>query len=208
MKMYLCMMAAALAGCASGPVEPMWRPDAQSALEGYTDAYLKGDSGAARAEFARARDATASTGNPVAVAQVELVRCAAQTASLVVDDCSGFDALKADATPAQRAYADYLAGRWQGLDVALLPEPQRQGANGAALAAIADPLSRLVAAGAALRAGTLTPQGIATATETASSQGWRRPLLAWLGVSIQRAQALGDDAEVARLRRRAAIAQP
>jgi hypothetical protein len=66
----------------------------------------------------------------------------------------------------------------------------------------------LVAAGAALRAGQLTPEGIATATETASTQGWRRPLLAWLGVSIQRAQALGDTQEVARLQRRVALAKP
>lgn len=197
--------ALALAGCATQPPQPAWRADAQSALDGFTEAYLAGASDAARTEFARARAGAAGTGNAAAVGQIELVRCAAQTASLDIDDdCSGFAALAADATPAQRAYADYLAGRWQGLDVALLPEQHRS----VPLAAIADPLARLVAAGAALRAGTLTPEGIATATETASTQGWRRPLLAWLGVAIQRAQALGDEAEVARLRRRVALAQP
>lgn len=206
MKIFLSVLAAAvaLAGCASGPVALAWQLDSRSALEGFTDAYLKGDTSAARSEFARARSETAATGDPVAVAQVELMRCAAQTASLDIDACSGFSALAGDATAAQRAYADYLAGRWAGLNMALLPEAQR----GVALTAIVDPLSRLVAAGAALRAGTLTPQGIATATDTASQQGWRRPLLAWLGASIQRAEALGDDAEVARLRRRVALAQP
>ncbi|MDQ2819603.1 MAG: hypothetical protein M3Y65_04270 [Pseudomonadota bacterium] len=204
MKIFLSMLAVVLAGCASGPAAPSWQLDSRSALEGFTDAYLKGDSSAARSEFARARSETAATGDAVAVAQVELVRCAAQTASLDVDACSGFTALAGDATAAQRAYADYLAGRWTGLNVTLLPEAQR----GVPLASIADPLSRLVAAGAALRAGTLTPEGITTATDTASQQGWRRPLLAWLGVSIQRAEALGDAAEVARLRRRVALAQP
>jgi hypothetical protein len=208
MKIVTSLLALALAGCASGPETPSWRLDSQSALEGFTDAYLKGDSSAARSEFARARSETAATGDPVAVAQIELVRCAAQTASLEIDACTGFTALAADATPAQRAYADYLAGRWQGLNTALLPEAQRAVPSTLALTAIPDPLSRLVAAGAALQAGTLTPQGIATATETASSQGWRRPLLAWLGVSVQRAQALGDQAEVARLQRRIALAQP
>jgi hypothetical protein len=204
MKTIVALMACALAGCATQPPQPAWRADAQSALDGFTDAYLAGASDAARTEFARARAGAAGTGDAAAIGQIELVRCAAQTASLDIDDCSGFAALALDATPAQRAYADYLAGRWQGLDVALLPEQHR----GVALGAIADPLSRLVAAGAALRAGKLTPEGIATATETASTQGWRRPLLAWLGVSIQRAQALGNETEVARLRRRVALAQP
>ena len=204
MKTLTVLIACALAGCASQPAPPAWKPDAQSALDGFTDAYLAGASAAARTEFTRARVAATGTGDPVAVAQIELVRCAVQTASLDAADCSGFTSLAPDATPAQRAYDAYLAGRWQGLDVALLPEQHR----GAALTAIADPLSRLVAAGAALRAGQLTPEGIATATDTASAQGWRRPLLAWLGVSIQRAQALGDTAAVARLQRRVALAQP
>lgn len=197
----------ALAGCASAP-QPAWRLDAQSALQGFTDAYLAGDTLAARTEFTRARAASTGTGDPVAVAQIELVRCAAQTASLDVAACTGFTALAPDASPAQRAYADYLAGRWQGLDAALLPEQHRAIVAGGALDTVADPLSRLVAAGALLRAGRLTPAGIVTATETASTQGWRRPLLAWLGVAIQRAEALGDRPLVERLQRRVALAQP
>lgn len=207
MKTLWTMTALALAGCATQP-EPAWRPDAQSALAGFTEAYLAGDSAAARTEFARARAAGAGTGDPVAVAQIELVRCAAQAASLDDPGCAGFTALAPDASPAQRAYADYLAGRWTGLDATLLPAQHRQLVGGAALAGMADPLARLVGAGAALRAGKLTPDGIATATATASTQGWRRPLLAWLGVSIQRAEALGDAQQVARLRRRVALAQP
>lgn len=208
MKPLSILAALVLAGCATQPPQPAWRPDAQSALEGFTDAYLAGDSAAARTEFARARAASTGTGDAVAVAQIELVRCAAQTASLDVDDCPGFVPLAPDASAAQRAYAAYLAGRWQGLDAALLPEQHRTVVGGGSLDKVADPLARLVAAGAALRAGKLTPDGIATATQTASTQGWRRPLLAWLGVSIQRAQAVGDAQEVARLRRRVGLAQP
>lgn len=207
MKTCAILLTLMLASCAAAP-QPAWRQDAQSALAGYTDAWLAGDSNAARSEFAHARAASTGTGDPAAVAQIELVRCAVQTASLDVDDCAGFTALAPDATPAQRAYADYLAGRWQGLDAALLPEQHRGVVKSGALGAINDPLARLVAAGAMLRAGRLTPDGIAVATATASDQGWRRPLLAWLGVAIQRAQALGDTAEVARLQRRVALAQP
>jgi hypothetical protein len=74
------------------------------------------------------------------------------------------------------------------------------------LAAVADPLSRLVAAGAMLQAGRIAPPDIAIATDTASAQGWRRPLLTWLGVSAQRARAAGDTAELARIERRIALA--
>jgi hypothetical protein len=41
--------------------------------------------------------------------------------------------------------------------------------------------------------------------DTASAQGWRRPLLAWLGLQQQRAQQAGDAEAVARLARRIAL---
>jgi hypothetical protein len=134
------------------------------------------------------------------------VRCAARVASLDFDDCPGYAALATDATPEQRAYADYLYGRWQGLNAALLPEQHRSVLATGQVAGVADPLSRLVAAGASFRAGRITPEGIVQAIDTASNQGWRRPLLAWLGVQAQRAEAAGDAQEVQRIRRRMALA--
>ena len=44
--------------------------------------------------------------------------------------------------------------------------------------------------------------------ETASAQGWRRPLLAWLGVQQRLAQQNGQAEEAARLRRRMDLAAP
>jgi hypothetical protein len=38
--------------------------------------------------------------------------------------------------------------------------------------------------------------------DTASEQGWRRPLLAWLGVQEKRASDAGDSETAARIRRR------
>jgi hypothetical protein len=197
--------AALLAGCASKPQPPAWEGDARSSLDGYTDDWLRGDSAAADAEFARARRASASTGRFDVVAQAELVRCGVKAAALDYD-CTGFAALAGDATPAQRAYAAYLDGRWQGLDAALLPEQHRAVVASGSLAGVADPLSRLVAAGALLKAGRITPADIGTAVDTASRQGWRRPLLAWLGVQEQRARAAGDAAAVERIRRRIGLA--
>jgi hypothetical protein len=149
----------------------------------------------------------ASTGRADLVAHAELVRCAVRVASLEVGECEGFAPLAPDASAEERAYAAYLAGRWQGLNPALLPEQHRAIAGGTGgLPAVADPLSRLVAAGAMLQAGRIAPPDIVTATDTASAQGWRRPLLAWLGVSAQRARAAGDTAELARIERRITLA--
>ena len=206
MKTPLILILLALAGCAGKPLPPDWQGNAKSALDAAVDDYLKGHTAASAAEFREARLETAATGRLDHVAQVELVRCAAQAASLVFEDCPGYAALAPDATPPQRAYAAYLAGRWDGLDAALLPEQHRAVIQGGALDKIEDPLARLVAAGARFKAGRLNPEGIALAVDTASNQGWRRPLLTWLGVQAQRAEAAGDTAALAQIRRRIALA--
>jgi hypothetical protein len=193
-----------LAACASGPLAPEWQSNAHGALANFEAAYLRGDARAARIEFARARAEVSRTGRPDLVARVELVRCALQVASLDFDSCPGYRALEADAHAAERAYATYLSGQWQALDPALLAPPHRQAVAGgsAALAAIDDPLARLVAAGALMRAGRIAPEGIGAAVEAASANGWRRPLLAWLEVQARRAETSGDQQAAARIRRR------
>jgi hypothetical protein len=206
MRLAFIVAALLLAGCASKPAPPSWQPNAKDALDGFTDDYLRGNTAAANAEFVRARRETSSTGRADLVAQVELVRCAALAASLEFEDCPGFAALAADASPTQRAYAAYLAGRWEGLDVAALPEQHRAVVGTGSIATLADPLSKLVAAGALFKAGRIKPADIEAATETASSQGWRRPLLMWLGVQVQGAEAAGNTAAVERIKRRIALA--
>jgi hypothetical protein len=200
------MTALLLAACASKPAPPSWQPNAKDALDGFTDDYLRGNTTAASAEFARARRETTSTGRADLVAQVELVRCATLAAALEFDDCPGFASLSLDATPQQRAYAAYIAGRWEEIDVAALPEQHRAVVGTGSIAGVADPLSKLVAAGALLKAGRIGPADIAAATETASRQGWRRPLLMWLGVQVQRAEAAGNAAAVEQIKRRIALA--
>ncbi len=208
------LLALALAGCASKPAPPAWKSNAADALKGYSDAYLKGNSSIAESEFARARSEMSSTGRPDLVAHAELVRCATRIASLEYDDCPGFAALAQDASAAERAYAAYLGGRWQGLDPALLPEQHQAvvrapaGQAASVLSGIQDPLSRMVAAGVLMQAGRIAPADIVLATETASGQGWRRPLLMWLGVAQKRAEAAGDAAEAARIGRRISLALP
>ena len=71
--------------------------------------------------------------------------------------------------------------------------------------AISDPLSRLIAIAVLLRAGRASPQLFAIAADTASEQGWRRPLLAWLQSQALLAERSGDATEAERLRRRIAL---
>ena len=205
---------AALAACSSGPPVPDWKMNAQGSIERFQAAYLGGNALVEQTEFQRAREQVGATGKLALIARVELLRCAARVASLAFDDCPGFEALRADADAPDRAYAAYLAGKAQAADIALLPEAQRAAAAATpdtaaadAVAAISDPLSQLVAAGVLLRSGRATPALLETAVATASDQGWRRPLLAWLGVQRLRAEQAGDAQEAERLRRRMDIVE-
>ncbi|MCW5659130.1 MAG: hypothetical protein KIT60_15620 [Burkholderiaceae bacterium] len=200
-----------IAACSSTPPQPDWKINAQSALERGSGAWLEGRTSIAEREFAVARQAIAGTGRLDLLARAELTRCAAQVASLQFEPCAAFEALRADAAPAERAYAAYLAGRAGAAEAALLPEHHRAVAAAAnpesALQGIKDPLARQIAAGVLLQANRANPAVIATAIDNASAQGWRRPLLAWLKLQAQRAQAAGDAAALDALRRRIALVE-
>ena len=210
-------LALLLSACASKPPPPDWQVNAFSALQGYSSAYLSGNTRMADLEFARARSEISSTGRADWLARAELARCATRVASLEFDHCAGYQPLAQDAAASEQAYAAYLNGQWTGLNVALLPEHHRaivtqaaakqpqadhSAQASSALSSVKDPLSQLVAAGVLLQNQRLTPADIVVATETASAQGWRRPLLAWLGVQLKRAKAAGDDVASAHLQRR------
>ncbi len=197
-----------IAGCSSAPKTADWQLEAKGSMDRAVAAYLEGNSRIDAAEMTRARAQLSRTGRADLLANAELLHCATRVASLVFEPCAGFEALRADALPEQIAYASYLLGQAQALDVALLPAPQRAlAAGGAGTPGAADPLSRLVAAGVMLQTGRASPAVITQAIDTASSQGWRRPLLAWLGLQAQRAEQGGDAAEAARLQRRIALVE-
>ena len=172
-----------LFGCAGGPAPPDWQLNAAGSLENFQNHYLSGDGKLAEQEFARAKSEIARTGRGDLLARAELVRCAVRVASLEFDDCPGFEALRADAGSEEISYANYLAGR-------------------AERAASDEPVSQLISFGVLFRTGKIMPSQIAAATEAASVQGWRRPLLVWLGVQAKRAEEAGDRAAAVRIKRR------
>lgn len=224
----LCTLTALLlSACASRPPPPDWQNNAFSALNSFTSAYLNGNSKVADFEFARAKAEVASTGRADLMARLELARCAAQVASLDLQACAGYDALAMDAQPAEQAYAAFLSGRWSSLDPALLPlayrslvihaleveksgvVPKAASANNppdaqgnSSLSQIQDPLSRLIAAGPLLKSEQLTTVDLELVVKTASDQGWRRPLLAWLGIQLKRHQTAGNSADAYQTQRR------
>ena len=102
-------------------------------------------------------------------------------------------------------YQDYLRHRKLPLWAKTSREASQVRALSQQVAAIQDPLARLVAAGVLMRRGLADPLVIASAIDAASSQGWRRPLLVWLGVQAHRAEQADDREALARIRRRMAL---
>ncbi len=209
-----------LLACASAPPPPDWQSQSFTALKHYSSAYLSGNMRLAEVEFERAKTEIARTGRPDLMARVELLRCATQVASLVLAPCTGFAALAQDAAPAEQTYASFISGRWDTLQAAQLPvhyralvtqtqakptakpEPDANFHSQNKLLQIEDPLARLVAAGALIQREPLSNADIDLAVATASAQGWRRPLLAWLGVQLKLHQTAGDAAAAAGIQRR------
>jgi hypothetical protein len=152
-------------------------------MQAFERLYFAGQTQAAEREFSEVKSQLGRTGRADLVARAELRRCAVRAASLEFDDCPGFQRLKDEVGAEERAYAEYLVGKAGGK-------------------AGEEPISRLVAAAVEFRKGSIAPSSIAAAVDTASAQGWRRPLLAWLGVQLKRAEAAGDSETATRIRRR------
>lgn len=203
-----------LAACASGPPVPDWQANARSALDAAVAAHFAGDKRAEELAFTRARSEIARTGRADLRARAELMRCGARVASLEFGPCEGFEPLRDEAPTAERAYADHLAAKRLGRDdITRLPAAQQGVAAAlaggsitvAALQDIADPASRLIAIAVLFQAGRADPLMLELAVDTASAQGWRRPLLAWLEVQALRAERAGATEQAARVRRRIAL---
>lgn len=201
-----------LVGCAAKAPTPDWKLEAQSASERAVQAYLEGHTRVAQAQWSKAFNEVAATGQPGRMARVALLQCAAQTAALEVTDCPRYQRYALGADPVEQAYARYLLAQHTAADVPLLPTGQQKVAlqlvQGSAIEmGSGEPLSQLTAAGVALRAGAIDKNGVEHAIEVASGQGWRRALMAWLAVAQRMAQQAGDAATVQAMELRLQILQ-
>lgn len=202
-------VAVLLSACSSTPPPPDWKLNAVSLLEHFQARWLEGDGKTAELALDKARAEIARTGRLDLLARAELAACATRAAALDFSPCAGYERLSSEAAANDVAYARFLAGDWAGLDAGLLPahyadlvKARDDAAANRAAAEMKDPLPRLIAAAVLFKAGRAEPASLATAVDTASERGWRRPLLAWLNVQLKRAQAAADNAAAAHLQRR------
>ncbi|WP_159912834.1 hypothetical protein [Pantoea sp. 18069] len=212
----IAVLGCALVACSQKPPAADWALNAESASERATQAYLRADQRVQTLEWSRARAEVERTASPQLLARLALMRCAVEHASLQWNECGDYLALAVDAEPPEQAYAHYLQALPLSVQqMAQLPAAQQpvaraltRGDRAAALAAVSAveaPLSRLLAASVVLRAQGPSQALLAEAVDTASAQGWRRPLLAWLLLSARQAQQAGDVERAQRLERRVRV---
>lgn len=188
MKISVLILALLLSACGGGPTVPDWQIDTQSAMTRYTQYYLEGRSKLALASFNKARNATAATADINATAHLELVKCGVAMAALDSTPCTIYTTLAKQSTnPADANYYHFLIGDWQSVDPKILPNAYQAIVNpgsvketNARINQISDPLSRLIATSVSVIRQQYDMQTLEIAINTASEQGWRRPLLAYL----------------------------
>ena len=194
-----------LSACGNAPPVPRWQADAASLAKDYQADWLEGRDLRARLDFAQALRATAATGEPALLAHLYLVQCGLRRAALDWSACTEYAHWRgANPDPAEAAYEHFLEGNWADLQGEALPPqyaalpPLAQAPAerlNRALAAIGDPLSRLIAASVALKRGQGDARTLQLASAAAAQQGWRRPLLAWLKLRLAAAKERNDTAE-------------
>jgi len=201
---------ALLAACGTGgPPPPDWKTDSADFIVRYQKYALQGDNKLAERYFQQAVAATGGAGRVAETAHLWLVRCATRRAMLIDDACAEYvDLARAAPSTTDEAYYRFLTLRWDGLDPSLLPRQHQAllrataASRHDALAGIDDPLARLLDASLLVMRQEADAATLTLATETASSQGWRQPLLTYLKLQQKQAAAQGNAAELARLDQR------
>lgn len=200
----------ALTACGSGgPPPPDWKTDAADLIERYKKHALQGENTLAERYFQQAILATGGAGRVADTARLWLVRCATRRAMLIDDACTEYaDLARIESNAADQAYYQFLTLNWEASDVSLLPKHHRDlvtavpGSRPALLAKVEDPLARLIGASLLVMRQEADAVTLTIAAETASSQGWRQPLLTYLKVQEKQAAARGNSADQLRLARR------
>lgn len=199
-RLLLVSLALLLSACGGGRPVPDWKTDSISLMERYKKAELKGNNLLAERYFEQALEAVGKTAKLDETARLHLIRCATRQASLVFEPCNGYlEIARLSVNAENDAYYRFISGQWDKLDAGKLPEGYRgflsareNSGIAAALQSIEDPLSRLIAASLTVANKQADDRILGIAAETASDQGWSKPLLVYLKLLEKRA-ALGED---------------
>lgn len=177
--------------CGASTPAPAWKENAYRQLDEYKTNFLAGKEASTEPHFVKARREIAA-GNDLGLLTVAyLTKYALHAASLESFDVSDFAKLyRLEPHPADMAYCHFLKGNFSAVDAKLLPARyagvlKATSAKDPALAAreitaIDDPLSRLIACGVWVRYMTSDDVILQIGISTASANGWKRPLWAYL----------------------------
>ena len=193
MKKPLLLLMIVLMICACGQATqiPVWKDKAHRHLEDYKINFLAGKEDATEPHFIKARKEIAAGNDLSLLIIVYLTKYALQTASLESFDAGDFAKLyRLEPNVADMAYCHFLKGNFSAVDTKALPARYVGVMKAAAgkdatlaareIAAIDDPLSRLIACGVWVRYMPVDESILQIAINTAAVNGWRRPLWAYL----------------------------
>jgi hypothetical protein len=192
MKKYLIIfMLLFICACSSSQPIPQWKDTASRQLENYKTNFLTDKEDADEPHFIKARNAISSNNDLQMLAKAYLIKYALHTAVLEDFDDSDFLRIdKLEPNAANRAYYDLLKGNISQLNEAKLkPVYQKllrlmrdKNLSVAAreISSIDDPLSRLIACGIWVKYMPYNEDVIKLAINTASQDGWKKPLWAYL----------------------------
>lgn len=180
-----------ICACGGAGQIPVWKEKGYSQLDEYKNSFLTGSEESTEPHFLKATREIAA-GNDLGLLTVAyLTKYALHTASLEPFDASEFAKLyRLEPHPADMAYCHFLKGNFSAVDPKELPAryagvlkaaSRRDAATaGREIAAIDDPLSRLIACGVWTRYLFADEAILQIGIDTASANGWRRPLWAYL----------------------------
>jgi len=220
MKEIACLLifVLSLAGCGSRPA-PVWIASGHQQLENFKTDFLTGRAPlVTELHFKKAVEEIKKGGDLDLLGKAWLTRMALQVAVLGEMEDGEYRRVEAGQPVfANRNFYLFLSGDAAKVEDSLLPEQyrpflaalkgQEAGQAERTIAAIEDPLSRLIAAGLAVRHGLIRESILRTAVETAAQEGWKRALIAWLERLQAFHAAAGETAKASAIRQRIDLIQ-
>jgi hypothetical protein len=179
-----------ISACSSQPI-PQWKDTSSRELENYKVNFLADKEDATEPHFVKAKKAISGNNDLTLLAKVYLTKYALHTAALENFDDSDFIRIdKLQPNAGNRTYHDFLkgnftaviAGRLPSNYSGLLPLITNKDLPAAAheIAAIKNPISRLIACGVWVKYLSADESILQLAIDTAAGNGWKRPLWAYL----------------------------
>lgn len=183
-------------GACTGP-QPLnkWQHDAVSVCNNYQTHFLQDKATRAALDLRHARELATRSAQLKTLLDIELTHCAMELGALNQHPCERAERiLELEPNPSQYAYFDLLTAQLKEEDIALLPSQYHRFAKAflrddkmkvnEALEDLKPITSRLIAS--ALAKESISDENVQALIEGLSFHGYKRPLLVWLDLQMQR----------------------